>query len=47
MVLWYIPVAHRVRRFFSIPKDAELTQWCDSDKRKKDDRKFRHPADAR
>jgi len=47
MVMWYLPVGDRLRRFFSNPKDAELLRWCDSDKRKKGDGKLRHPADAR
>ena len=47
MVMWYLPVSDRLRRFFSNPKDAELMRWWDSDKRKKGDRKLRHPADAR
>ena len=47
MVMWYLLVADRLRRFFSNPKDAELMRWWDSDKRKKGDGKLRHPADAR
>ena len=47
MVMWYLPVGDRLRRFFSNPKDAELMRWWDSDKRKKGDGKLRHPADAR
>ena len=47
MVMWYLPVADRLRRFFSNPKDAELMRWWDSDKCKKGGRKLRHPADAR
>jgi hypothetical protein len=47
MVMWYLPVADRLRHFFSNPKDAELIRWWDSDKRKKGDKKIRHPADAR
>ena len=47
MVMWYLPVADHLRRFFSNPKDAELMRWWDSDKRKKDDGKLRHPTDAR
>jgi hypothetical protein len=47
MVMWYLPISDRLRRFFSNPKDAELMRWWDSDKRKKDDGKLRHPADAR
>ena len=39
MVMWYLPVADRLRRFFSNPKDAELMRWWDSDKRKKGDGK--------
>ena len=35
MVMWYLPVSDRLRRFFSNPKDAELMRWWDSDKRKK------------
>jgi hypothetical protein len=46
MVMWYLPVANRLRRFLSNPKDAELMRWCDSDKRKMGDGKLRHPADA-
>ena len=47
MVMWYLPVGDRLRRFFSNPKDAELLRWCDLDKRKKSDGKLRHPANAR
>jgi len=47
MVMWYLPVFDRLRRFFSNPKDAELMRWWDSNKRKKGDGKLRHPADAR
>ena len=47
MVMWYLPVSDRLRRFFSNPKDAELMRWWDSDKRKKGDGKLRHPSDAR
>ena len=47
MVMWYLPVANCLRRFFSNPKDAELMRWWDSDKRKMGDGKLRHPADAR
>jgi len=47
MVMWYLPFADRLRRFFSNPKDAELKRWWDSDKHKKGDGKLRHPADAR
>ena len=47
MVMWYLPVSDRLRRFFSNPKDAELMRWWDLDKRKKGDGKLRHPADAR
>ena len=47
MVMWYLPVFDRLRRFFSNPKDAELMRWWDLDKRKKSDGKLRHPADAR
>jgi hypothetical protein len=32
LVMWYLPVADRLRRFFSNPKDAELMRWWDSDK---------------
>jgi hypothetical protein len=46
MVMWYLPVANRLRPFFSNPKDAELVRWWHLDKRKKGDRKIRHPADA-
>jgi hypothetical protein len=27
MVMWYLLVSDRPRRFFSNPKDAELMQW--------------------
>jgi hypothetical protein len=27
MVMWYLPVADRLRNFFSNPKDAELMRW--------------------
>ena len=47
IVMWYLLVADRLRRFFSNPKDAELMRWWDSDKHKKGDGKLRHPADAR
>ena len=40
MVMWYLPVSDRLRRFFSNPKDAELMRWWDSDKRKKGDGKL-------
>ena len=46
MVMRYLPVADRLRCFFSNPKDAKLMHWCDSDKRKKGDGKLCHPADA-
>jgi hypothetical protein len=46
MVMWYLPISNRLRRFFSNLKDAELKRWWDSDKRKKGDGKLRHPADA-
>jgi hypothetical protein len=45
IVIWYLPVADRMRHFFN-PKDAELMRRWDSDKRKKGDGKLRHPADA-
>jgi hypothetical protein len=32
MVMWYLPVADRLRRFFFNPKDVELMHWWDSDK---------------
>ena len=47
MVMWYLPVSNRLRRFFSNPKDAELMRWWDSDKHKKGDGKLQHPTDAR
>ena len=47
MVMWYLPVGDRLRRFFLNPKDAELMRWWDSDKRKKGDGKLRHSADTR
>jgi hypothetical protein len=47
MIIWYLPVADRLRLFFFNPKDAELMRLWDSDKRKKDDGKLRHQADAR
>ena len=47
MVMWYLPVSNRLRRFYSNPKDAELMRWWDSDKHKKGDGKLRLPADAR
>jgi hypothetical protein len=47
MVMWYLPVADRLRRFFSNPKNVELMRWWDSDKHKKGDGKLRYPADAR
>ena len=47
MVMWYLLVADRLRRFFSNSKDAELMRWWDSDKRKRSDGKLRHLADAR
>jgi hypothetical protein len=47
MVTWYLLVSDRLRRFFSNPKDVELIQWWDSDKRKKGYEKLLHPADAR
>ena len=40
MVMWYLPVSDRLRRFFSNPNDAELMRWWDSDKRKKGDGKL-------
>ena len=40
MVMWYLPVSDRLRRFFSNPKDAELMRWWDSDKHKKGDGKL-------
>jgi len=46
LVVWYLPVADRLRRMFSNPSDAELMRWWDSDKRKKGDGKIRHPADG-
>ena len=46
MVIWYLPIRDRLRHFFSNSKDAELMRWWDSDKRKKSDRKVRHPANA-
>ena len=46
MVMWYLLVFDRLRRFFSNPKDAKLIQWWDSDKNKKGDGKLRHSADA-
>jgi hypothetical protein len=46
MVMWYIPVANCLRCYFSNPKDVELMQWWDSDKRKKGDVKLRHLANA-
>jgi hypothetical protein len=47
MVMWYLPVADRMRRFFSNPKDAKLMRWWDLDKHNKGDRNLQHPADAR
>uniref|UniRef100_K4AI41 Uncharacterized protein n=1 Tax=Setaria italica TaxID=4555 RepID=K4AI41_SETIT len=36
LVMWYLHIADRLRRFFSNPKDAELMRWWDLDKHKKD-----------
>ena len=47
MVMWYLPISDRLRRFFSNPKDAELMRWWNSDQRKKGDGKLRHSSDAR
>jgi hypothetical protein len=47
MVMWYLLVSNRLRRFFSNPKDAELMRWWNLDKRNKGDGKLRHLADAR
>ena len=47
MIIWYLPVVDCPRLFFFNPKDAKLMRWWDSDKRKKDDGKLRHQADAR
>ena len=47
MIIWYLPVVDCPRLFFFNPKDAKLMGWWDSDKRKKDDGKLRHQADAR
>jgi hypothetical protein len=47
MVMWYLLVSDRLRRFFSNPKDAKLMRWWDSYKHTKGDGKLRHPADAR
>ena len=47
MVMGYLLVADCLRHLFSNPKDFELMRWWDSDKRKKDDGKLRHQADAR
>ena len=43
MVMWYLPVADRLRRFFSNPKAAELMCWWDSNKHTKGDGRLRHP----
>ena len=43
--MWYLPVLDRLKRLFANPREAELMTWW-SDKRKKDDGKLRHPADA-
>jgi hypothetical protein len=40
IVMWYLPVSNRLRHFFLNPKDDELMQWWDSDKRKKGDEKL-------
>src|SRR5688572_32291818 len=41
LVMWYFPVANRLRCFFSNPKDTELMRWWDSDKRRKGNEKLR------
>ena len=46
MVMWYLLVSYRLRRFFSNPMDAELMRWWNTDQRKKGDGKLQHPADA-
>ena len=40
MVMWYLLVSGRLRRFFSNPKEAKLMRWWNSDQRKKGDRKL-------
>ena len=40
MVMWYLPISDRLRRFFSNPKDAELMRWWNSDQHKKGDGKL-------
>jgi hypothetical protein len=47
MIMCYLPVADRLRCFFSNPKEAKLMRWWDSDKCRKGNGKLRHPADAR
>ena len=45
LVMWYLPVAHRLRRNFLNPKEAALMTWWD-DERKVDDDKIAHPIDC-
>jgi hypothetical protein len=45
LVMWYLPVADRLRRIFLNPKEAALMTWWD-DGRKGDDDKIAHPADG-
>jgi hypothetical protein len=45
LVMWYLPVADRLRRIFLNTKEAMLMTWWD-DERKVDDDVIAHPADG-
>jgi hypothetical protein len=45
LVMWYLPVANRLRRIFLHPKEAALMTWWD-DERKVDDDVIAHPSDG-
>jgi hypothetical protein len=45
LVMWHLPVTHRLRRIFLNPKEATLMTWWD-DERKVDDDVIAHSADG-
>jgi hypothetical protein len=45
LVMWYLPLIDHLKYVFSNPRDAELVRWH-SEKRRKNDKEIRHPADG-
>jgi len=45
-VAWYFPIIPRLKRMFATRKEAQLLRWHKEGRKKTDDGKLRHPADA-